>query len=264
MKRFSVILLIFTLLILRINAQDIFSADSLSVFSADSLSGFSLDSLSLIPADPMSQTDSTVIQSIADKKKALKKDNLSNDNIKNPRTASRTDTEIKPKNVDFKPDPLKVIWMGAIIPGYGQILNRSYWKLPLVYSSFLGCAYAIGYYSKRYETYKSAYRDFMDPNPDNNSYLNLLPEGATVESIGLGRLQEFLQNNYKSARRAREISIYASVAVYAICIIEAYVEAQMFDFDISPDLSLQLHPTIKTNNFGKVDLAGVGVSIRLK
>ena len=43
----------------------------------------------------------------------------------------------------FKPDPVRVVWMGAIIPGYGQIINRRYWKLPIVYAGFLGCAYAI-------------------------------------------------------------------------------------------------------------------------
>jgi len=72
--------------------------------------------------------------------------------------------------------------MGAIIPGYGQILNRSYWKLPLVYAGFLGCFYAITWNSSRYETYRLAYRDITDDNAKTNSFLDILPQGYTLES----------------------------------------------------------------------------------
>lgn len=76
------------------------------------------------------------------------------------------------KDSAFKPDPVRVLWMGAIIPGYGQIINRSYWKLPIVYAGFLGCTYAITLNSKRYETYRSAYRDISDTNNKTNSFLD--------------------------------------------------------------------------------------------
>jgi len=71
---------------------------------------------------------------------------------------------LKPKA--FKPDPLKVVWMGAIIPGFGQILNKKYWKLPIVYGGFLGCAYAVTWNSGRYQSYKNAYFDILRYNSD--------------------------------------------------------------------------------------------------
>jgi hypothetical protein len=61
----------------------------------------------------------------------------------------------------FKPDPVKVVWMGAIIPGFGQIMNRRYWKVPIVYAGFAGCAYAISLNATRYEKYKLAYRGYF-------------------------------------------------------------------------------------------------------
>ncbi len=69
------------------------------------------------------------------------------------------------------PDPMKVVWMGAVIPGYGQIMNRKYWKLPIVYGGFMGCAYAINWNSNRYQSYKQAYLDITDTNEATNSFL---------------------------------------------------------------------------------------------
>ncbi len=148
-----------------------------------------------------------------------------------------------------KPDALRAMWLGAICPGLGQIYNGSYWKLPIVYGGFMGCAYAITYNNVRYVDYKQAYRDILtdvelstDPN---RSYNALLPEGYDIDRMG-GRatytqtLQRY-QNNY---RRYRDISIVVTALVYALSIIDAYVDAQLFDFDISPDLSLQVEPQI--------------------
>ena len=265
LKPFSVILFIFLFLPCGIYAQTAIPVDSLSNIPADSLNNLPVD-LNNLPADTILQIDSVASQSIKDRKKALKKENLSsNDSITNKKSISQDNTEEIPKIVDYKPDPIKVVWMGMIIPGYGQIINRDYWKLPLVYSAYLGCAFAINYYSTNYEIYRTAYHDIRNPNPDANSYLDLL-QGGTIESYpgGLPGLEKNLEAIYKNLRRNRDLSIIISIAVYGISIIEAYVAAQLYDFDISPDLSLQIHPTVLTNHFGKVDLAGIGFSFRLK
>ena len=59
----------------------------------------------------------------------------------------------------WKPDPMRAVWLGAVIPGAGQIYNRSYWKLPIVYGGFMGCIYAVTWTNNQYIGYKDAYRD---------------------------------------------------------------------------------------------------------
>src|SRR5699024_9161580 len=76
------------------------------------------------------------------------------------------------------PDPQKATWLALIIPGGGQIYNKKYWKLPIFYGGFAGCAYAISWNNKTYKDYAQAYRDIMDDNPNTNSFLDLLPPNS--------------------------------------------------------------------------------------
>lgn len=149
----------------------------------------------------------------------------------------------------WRPDPLKATWLAAIVPGLGQIYNRSYWKLPIVYGAFMGCIYAITWNNMQYDAYKQAYRDILvdetlstDPSC---SYISLLPKGYTIETMG-GREQytSTLNSRQNLYRRYRDIAIAATAVVYVLTIVDAYVDAQLFDFDISPDLSLNVNPEI--------------------
>ena len=158
----------------------------------------------------------------------------------------------------WKPDAMRAVWMGAIIPGYGQIYNRSYWKLPIVYGAFFGCAYAITWTNGMYTDYKTAYRDILtdrdngtrSEDPD-KSYIAILPEGYTLSGVGgFDKWTTTLSNQQNRYRRYRDLSIVAAVAVYALSLIDAYVDAQLFDYDISDDLSLQLDPTLNHDPFG--------------
>lgn len=147
--------------------------------------------------------------------------------------------------VAFKPDPMRAVWMGAIIPGYGQIYNRKYWKLPIVYGGFLGCAYAISWTGTRYVDYKIAYRDIIDKDPTTNSFMDILPEGYTLESLGgISQYSRTLQTRQNTFRRYRDLSIILTVVFYALTLVDAYVDAQLYDFDISPDLSMYITPGI--------------------
>jgi len=172
---------------------------------------------------------------------------------------------LKPKA--FKPDPLKVVWMGAIIPGFGQILNRKYWKLPIVYGGFLGCAYAITWNSGKYQSYKTAYRDITDNDPNTNSFIQIIPKGYTIDSPGIGGISQWtktMQTKQEVYRRYRDLSIIASIGYYAITIVEAYVDAQLYDFDISPDLSLRFQPTLLNDRSGFSNTLGLQCSLSLK
>ncbi|HNX87890.1 MAG TPA: DUF5683 domain-containing protein [Paludibacteraceae bacterium] len=143
----------------------------------------------------------------------------------------------------FKPNPLKSIWMGAAIPGFGQIVNRKYWKLPIVYGGYLGFAYAISWNNNNYITYKNAYRDIIDKDPTTNSHIDILPRGYTIQMIGESTYTNMLKTRQSTFRQWRDLSIILSVGYYALVLLDAYVDAQLYDFDISPDLVLNVQPT---------------------
>lgn len=176
--------------------------------------------------------------------------------------ASTLPTDTLP-HVDWRPDPLRAVWLGAICTGLGQIYNRSYWKLPIVYGALMGCGYAIMTNQRSYSEYKQAYVDIytdiqngtVDETDMTRTYNAILPNGYTISRMGgaesyKSKLQGW-QNNY---RRYRDISIVATVAVFALTLVDAYVDAQLFDFDISPDLSMQVEPDLfidpKSNRAG--------------
>lgn len=161
-------------------------------------------------------------------------------------------TEKEINRLFWKPDPMRAVWLGAIVPGMGQIYNRSYWKLPIVYGGFMGCIYAISWTNGQYEGYKQAYRDIyydiengtVSDSPD-KSYNAILPEGYTISSMGgASTYQSRLKEWQNTSLRQRDLSILVTIAVYALSLIDAYVDAQLFDFDISNDLSLNVSPQI--------------------
>lgn len=143
--------------------------------------------------------------------------------------------------VMFKPDPQKSLWYAIIFPGLGQIYNRQYWKVPIVYGGVAGLTYAISWNGKYYRDYSRGYRDIMDSDPNTKSYEKLLPYSIDPSSSEAKNLMKSRQNTY---RRYRDLSIVGAVAFYAITVIDAYVDAQLADFDISPDLSMQVAPTL--------------------
>jgi hypothetical protein len=149
----------------------------------------------------------------------------------------------------FKIDPNKAILYSAIFPGLGQIYNRKYWKLPLVYGSFVACVYAVNWNGTQYNGYKNAYKDFIDDDPKTDSWKAYryysLPEKE--EEWSANQVNEFsglLKSGKDYYRRYRDLSYFATIGVYAIWIIDAYVDAQLFDFDISPDLSMRVNPVL--------------------
>ena len=152
--------------------------------------------------------------------------------------------------LNWKPIPARATWLAVVVPGLGQIYNKKYWKLPIIYGGFMGCAYAISWNGKMYHDYKNAYRDIIDSDPNTTSYLNILPQGYTVEMMGgITAYTATLQSRQQRYHRYRDIGIVAAVAVYALSIIDAFVDAQLYDFDISPDLTMSVAPTIHYDRY---------------
>jgi hypothetical protein len=162
-----------------------------------------------------------------------------------------------PRKASFKPDPNKAIIYSAIFPGLGQIYNRKYWKLPIVYGGFLGCVYAFTWNGNQYTGYKNAYNDFTDKNDATRSWEAYVPYSWGKQEEWDSQRNDYFTRSLQSKkdfyRRNRDLSYIVTVGVYAICMIDAYVDAQLFDFDISPDLTLRLDPVIlpQTANNGR-------------
>lgn len=142
----------------------------------------------------------------------------------------------------FLPDPQRALWLSFVIPGGGQIYNRKYWKLPIFYGGFLGCMYAFTWNQQMYLDYSQAYLDIMDDNPATNSYVTMFPPSYDIES-NISRFQTIFKNRKDRFRRWRDLSTFCFIGVYALSIIDAYVDAHLAVFDISPDLSLSWGPT---------------------
>ena len=142
------------------------------------------------------------------------------------------------------------MWLAIVLPGAGQIYNRKYWKLPFVYGGFVGCAYAMRWNNQMFRDYSQAYMDIMDDDPNTQSYNQFLHLGAKIDSSNLERYQRLFKNRKDKFRRWRDLSFFCLVGVYAISIIDAYVDASLSEFDISKDLSLRVEPTIinRSNN----------------
>ena len=157
-------------------------------------------------------------------------------------TASHKSGRNTPPEV-WKPDVERATWLALVIPGGGQIYNRKYWKLPIVYGGFVGCMYAYNWNGQMYKDYRQAYLDIMDSDPNTDSFKDFFRPGYDFE-----RNKEYLKNVFKKRkdkyRRWRDMSIFSFIGVYALSVIDAYVDAQLSRFDISEDINLSIEPQV--------------------
>lgn len=143
----------------------------------------------------------------------------------------------------FNPDPQRALWMSALCPGLGQIYNRRYWKLPIVVGAFVGLSYGASWNNRMYKDYSKAYRDVMDDDPDTHSYMDFFPPTVKESDLDMAWLQKIMKSKRDYYRRYKEICVIAMVGVYLLNVVDAYVDASLAHFDISPDLTLDMSPT---------------------
>ena len=144
----------------------------------------------------------------------------------------------------FNPDPTRAVWMSVLFPGLGQIYNRRYWKLPIIVGGFMGLAYGMTWNNGQYQDYSQAYRDLLDNDPSSNSYMNFFPPSIKEEDLDKSWLTSVMKSRKDFYRRNRDLCIICMVGVYLLCIVDAYVDASLAHFDISPDLSMDVAPTM--------------------
>ena len=159
--------------------------------------------------------------------------------VSDPKSPYGLDGKIK-----FNPSPERAVWLSALFPGLWQIYNRRYWKLPIVVGGFMGLGYATSWNNSQLQDYTQGYRDLLDNDPSTNSYMNFFPPNTDEASLDKSWLQSTLRSRRNFYRRNRDLCIICIVALYLLCMVDAYVDASMAHFDISPDLSMDVAPAM--------------------
>lgn len=144
----------------------------------------------------------------------------------------------------WRPNAKRAMWLAIVLPGAGQIYNRKYWKLPIVYGGFVGCLYAMRWNNQMYNDYSQAYMDLMDEDPTTQSYNQFLHLGAVITDSNQSRYESLFKKRKDYYRKYRDLSIFCLIGVYALSVIDAYVDASLSEFDISEDLSLRVEPVV--------------------
>lgn len=151
------------------------------------------------------------------------------------------DTIQKKKTETFH-SPRKATIYSAVLPGLGQIYNRKYWKVPLVYGGFAALGYFINFNNEEYVKYRQAYSDIIDDDPNTISYTRLTVNPGFLEPDKIGQFTERLRSAKDYWRRNRDLVVIGTVVFYAVNIIDASVDAHFFNFDISDDLTINWTP----------------------
>lgn len=149
---------------------------------------------------------------------------------------------VKVKKKEVLHSPRKATIYSAVLPGLGQIYNRKYWKVPLVYGGFVTFGYFINFNNNLYTKYKQAYSDIIDNDPTTNSYKNLNVNPIFFEADKISQLQESIKSAKDGSRRNRDLVVISTAVFYALNIIDASVDANFFNFDISEDLTINWVP----------------------
>ncbi len=155
--------------------------------------------------------------------------------------------------------PKKAMVLALICPGAGQVYNKKYWKLPILYVGAGVLAYFWVTNQQLYKEFETQYTTQYANVQANPTYTFVYFSEATQSyytSVGQ------LSSERDTYRRYRDFSIAGSVALYAVSILDAYVDAHLKDFDLSPDLSFSVKPLFYKNNATFV--TGLSLNFKLK
>ncbi len=161
------------------------------------------------------------------------------------------------------PDPQMAPWIAAIFPGIGQAYNRQYWKIPIIYGGFCGLGYAIAWNNGLYIDYRKGYTDLCSADPNARYYEYLLPADVKIDASNIDYYKRTFKSKMEGYQRNRDLSIIATVVLYMLSIIDAYVDAQLRDYDVSPELSMSFTPSVIPPTKDGALASSLGMSYRL-
>jgi len=147
-----------------------------------------------------------------------------------------TDTVLL-KSYASRYDPRKALLYSAVFPGAGQIYNKKYWKLPLVYGGLFGFAYGVNFYQEGYTKYK------------NHLYYNLENGAPNDGDIADGDETGYTTGTYRKLvdqyKRQRDFMMILLAGMYLLQIIDAHVDAHLKEFDVNPNLQVSVKPVME-------------------
>lgn len=148
------------------------------------------------------------------------------------------------KEVKETHSPKKAVLLSTFLPGSGQIYNKKWWKTPIIYAGIGTSLVVSNSAHKNFKNFKKA--------------LETRIKGGEDEYIGL-YTNDNLKNLSDSYRNERDIGLLVVAAIYGLQVLDAYVDANLYDFDVSDDLSLNISPTLiqnrTTNNSVQLGIA---------
>ncbi|MDO4229222.1 MAG: DUF5683 domain-containing protein [Capnocytophaga sp.] len=179
--------------------------------------------------------------------------NVQTDTLQVKATENNT-TQIR--KITWNTDPLspaKAAFYAAILPGLGQIYNKSYWKVPLVYGAIGTGIYFYIQNTNEFNRYQTAYKRRMAGYTDDEFYGNRSDGQPRLSTDGLRRAQQFY-------RRNQELSLLITAGLYALSIIEANVDAHLKQFNVDDQLSIE--PFIQNNEINAKPQFGITMQYR--
>lgn len=158
---------------------------------------------------------------------------------------------------DTVPTPKKVLFRSLIIPGWGQITNKQIWKVPIIYAGLIGMSVWGVHMTKTYHDLRAAYyNSIADPSKNYHTDEKYGPTPAYLSGQSPQKLQ-YLRDYYHNHR---DLVFLGVGLVYGLNVLDAYVSAQLRDFDVSKDLSIRAEPILTPVS----PKPGFGLTLNLK
>jgi hypothetical protein len=164
-----------------------------------------------------------------------------------------------PKSINIKPakdsthkhSPQKAALFSAIIPGAGQIYNRKYWKVPVLAAGAGALVYSFQFNQKNYSLFKTELIQRQAGSAEINTEL------SNLSDANLNELQDFYHRN-------RDLTIVGMALLYALNVLDATVDAHLFDFNVNEDLSMHIRPKTLYSSSTSMPIAGLGLTLNFK
>lgn len=139
-----------------------------------------------------------------------------------------------------KHSPRRAALLSTILPGAGQIYNRSYWKVPVIYAGFGVLIYLNRSYNTLYDKYSGAYNHYRQPYLDNG--ITTVPETGLITIDGAQYSPSSVMAARDQVRKYRDLAFMGACILYLMNIVDASVDAYFYDYDMSDNLALHIEP----------------------